>query len=65
MRVDRPRPPPPEELRPPLAAAAPRLAGVERFGTSNDAGNAPMRGINARLGYVPDPPVVLVEKRLG
>jgi GNAT superfamily N-acetyltransferase len=47
------------------AIAALRAAGVERFGTSNDAGNAPMRGINARLGYVPDPPVVLVEKRLG
>jgi mycothiol synthase len=46
------------------AIAALRAAGVERFGTSNDAGNAPMRGINARLGYVPDPPVVQVEKRL-
>jgi GNAT superfamily N-acetyltransferase len=46
------------------AIAALRAAGVERFGTANDAGNAPMRGINARLGYVPDPPVVLVEKRL-
>ena len=47
------------------AIAALRAEGVERFGTSNDAGNAAMRGINARLGYVPDPPVVLVEKRLG
>ena len=45
------------------AIAALRAAGVERFGTANDAGNAPMRGINARLGYVPDPPVILVEKR--
>jgi mycothiol synthase len=47
------------------AIAALRAAGVALFGTSNDAGNAPMRGINARLGYVPDPPVTQVEKRFG
>ena len=46
------------------AIAALRAAGATHFGTSNDAGNAPMRGINARLGYVPDPPVTQVEKRL-
>jgi GNAT superfamily N-acetyltransferase len=46
------------------AIAALRAAGVALFGTSNDEGNAPMRGINTRLGYVPDPPVTQVEKRL-
>lgn len=45
------------------AIAALREAGVALFGTSNDAGNAPMRRINARLGYVPDPPNIQVEKR--
>jgi GNAT superfamily N-acetyltransferase len=45
------------------AIAALRAAGAALFGTSNDEGNAPMRGINARLGYVPDPPVTQVEKR--
>ncbi|MDQ3699482.1 MAG: hypothetical protein M3442_01005 [Chloroflexota bacterium] len=45
------------------AVAALRDAGVALFGTSNDAGNAPMRRINARLGYVPDPPSIQVEKR--
>ena len=29
-------------------------------GTTNDEGNAPMRGIDARLGYAPEPPVVEV-----
>jgi mycothiol synthase len=47
------------------AIAALRAAGVALFGTSNDAGNAPMRAVNARLGYVPDPPVTQVEKRFG
>jgi GNAT superfamily N-acetyltransferase len=46
------------------AIAALRAAWATHFGTSNDAGNAPMRGINARLGYAPDPPVTQVEKRL-
>jgi len=33
----------------------------ERLVTYNDEANAPMRGVNARLGYyVPQPPVVLV-----
>jgi GNAT superfamily N-acetyltransferase len=46
------------------AIAVLRAVGATHFGTSNDAGNAPMRGINARLGYVPDPPVTQVEKHL-
>lgn len=34
------------------------------LGTTNDEQNAAMRGINARLGYVPDPPIFELEKRL-
>jgi GNAT superfamily N-acetyltransferase len=37
--------------------------GIRLFGTTNDEQNAAMRGINARLGYVPEPPTVMVEKR--
>jgi len=36
--------------------------GTKLFGTTNDEANAPMRGINARLGYVIAPPTVEVEK---
>ena len=35
------------------------------FGTTNDPANAAMRGINERLGYVPEPPRILLEKQLG
>jgi hypothetical protein len=31
----------------------------------NDEANAAMRGINARLGYVPQPPTILVRGPLG
>jgi len=37
--------------------------GVKLFGTTNDEQNAAMRGINRRLGYVPDPPTTMYEKR--
>jgi mycothiol synthase len=36
--------------------------GTKQFGTTNDEANAPMRGINKRLGYVPAPPTIEVEK---
>jgi mycothiol synthase len=38
--------------------------GIKLFGTTNDEENAAMRGINRRLGYVPDPPTSMYEKRL-
>jgi GNAT superfamily N-acetyltransferase/RimJ/RimL family protein N-acetyltransferase len=41
-----------------------RERGVKLFGTTNDEQNAAMRGINRRLGYVPDPPTTMYEKRL-
>lgn len=41
-----------------------RARGVKLFGTTNDESNAAMRGINRRLGYVPDPPTTMYEKRL-
>jgi GNAT superfamily N-acetyltransferase len=34
--------------------------GFRRLVTYNDEANLPMRGVNARLGYEPQPPVVLV-----
>jgi RimJ/RimL family protein N-acetyltransferase len=45
------------------ALAALRKSGATMFGTTNDEANAAMRGINARLGYVADPPLTQVEKR--
>jgi GNAT superfamily N-acetyltransferase len=36
--------------------------GTKLFGTTNDEANAPMRGINAKLGYVIAPPTIEVEK---
>ena len=36
--------------------------GTTQFGTTNDEANAPMRGINTRLGYVGAPPTIEVEK---
>jgi len=41
-----------------------RARGVRLFGTTNDEQNAAMRGINKRLGYKPEPPTTLVEKKL-
>ena len=38
--------------------------GGRLLGTTNDEQNAPMRGINKRLGYVPDPPRIELEKPL-
>jgi hypothetical protein len=38
--------------------------GVKLFGTTNDEQNAAMRGINKKLGYVPDPPTIMYEKKL-
>ena len=38
--------------------------GVKLFGTTNDEQNAAMRGINKKLGYVPDPPTVMYAKTL-
>lgn len=40
-----------------------KARGVRLFGTTNDEQNAAMRGINRRLGYVPDAPTVMFEKR--
>ncbi|HZP97280.1 MAG TPA: GNAT family N-acetyltransferase [Candidatus Limnocylindria bacterium] len=37
--------------------------GVKLFGTTNDEQNAAMRGINRKLGYRPDPPTTMYEKR--
>lgn len=41
-----------------------KARGDRLFGTTNDEQNAPMRGINARLGYVADPPRIELEKTL-
>ena len=38
--------------------------GIKLFGTTNDEENAAMRGINRRLGYVPDPTTTMYEKVL-
>lgn len=46
------------------AIAELKKVGARLFGTTNDEQNAAMRGINARLGYVPDPPMIELEKRL-
>lgn len=39
-----------------------KARGTKEFATTNDEANTPMRGINARLGYVPAPPTIEVEK---
>jgi mycothiol synthase len=41
-----------------------RARGVKAFGTTNDESNAAMRGINQRLGYVPEAPTTMYEKHL-
>ena len=45
------------------ALRALKKQGIKLFGTTNDAQNAAMRGINKRLGYVPDPPTLMYEKK--
>nr|MDP9282334.1 GNAT family N-acetyltransferase [Chloroflexota bacterium] len=40
-----------------------RVRDVKLFGTTNDEQNAAMRGVNRRLGYAPEPPTTLYEKR--
>ena len=35
-------------------------AGFERISTYNDEVNAPMRAVNTRLGFVPQPPSIMV-----
>jgi GNAT superfamily N-acetyltransferase len=44
------------------AIRALRAQGVQLYGTTNAEANAPMRGINARLGYAPDPPTIQVRR---
>jgi RimJ/RimL family protein N-acetyltransferase len=46
------------------ALRALKARDVKLFGTTNDEQNAAMRGINRKLGYVPEPPTVMYEKRL-
>ena len=46
------------------AIAELKREGARLFGTTNDEQNAAMRGINAKLGYEPDPPVIELEKRI-
>ena len=46
------------------AIAALKGQGTRLLGTTNDEQNAAMRGMNAKLGYVPDPPMIELEKRL-
>lgn len=46
------------------AIAELKRKGTRLFGTTNDEANAAMRGINERLGYVPDPPTIELEKKL-
>ena len=46
------------------AIAALRTRGVRWLGTTNDEANAPMRGINRRLGYRTDPAQIHVRKPL-
>ena len=45
------------------ALAAVKTRGIRLFGTTNDEQNAAMRGINRKLGYVPDPPTLMFEKK--
>jgi len=45
------------------ALAALRKRGIQLFGTTNDEQNAAMRGINRKLGYVPDAPTLMFEKK--
>ena len=38
--------------------------GVKLFGTTNDEQNAAMRGINRKMGYTPEAPTTMYEKKL-
>ncbi|HEV8229803.1 MAG TPA: GNAT family N-acetyltransferase [Candidatus Limnocylindria bacterium] len=40
-----------------------KARGVKLFGTTNDEQNAAMRGVNRKLGYRPEPPTTMYEKR--
>jgi len=40
-----------------------RTRGVKLFGTTNDEQNAAMRSINRKLGYKPEPPTAMYERR--
>lgn len=46
------------------ALQALKAQGAKLFGTTNDEQNAAMRGVNSKLGYVADPPIIEVEKPL-
>lgn len=46
------------------ALRALKAQGATLFGTTNDEQNAAMRGVNSKLGYAADPPVIEVEKPL-
>jgi mycothiol synthase len=46
------------------ALRALKAQGAKLFGTTNDEQNAAMRGVNSKLGYVADPPIIEVEKPL-
>jgi GNAT superfamily N-acetyltransferase len=46
------------------ALKALKAQGAQLFGTTNDEQNAAMRGVNSKLGYVADPPIIEVEKPL-
>jgi RimJ/RimL family protein N-acetyltransferase len=41
-----------------------KTRGIKLFGTTNDEQNAAMRGINKKLGYVPDAPTTMYERKL-
>ena len=45
------------------ALKALKTRGIRLFGTTNDEQNAAMRGINRKLGYVPDAPTLMFEKK--
>ncbi len=47
------------------ALARAKKRGLHAMVTQNDEPNAPMRGINARLGYRPLPAEIVLEKPLG
>ena len=45
------------------AVAALKKRDIQLFGTTNDEQNAAMRGINRKLGYVPEAPTLMFEKK--
>ena len=46
------------------ALRALKTRGVKLFGTTNDEQNAAMRGINRKMGYTPEAPTTMYEKKL-